>query len=286
MHLCCIFQQDVLAHNKTRLFLTHCGLHGVMEGIYYGVPMVGMPIFIDQGDALIKMEELGIALGLDKETATADEIHHQLQRVLYEPQFEKNVRKLSLLMRDVREPPLERAIDLIHYLIRHKGAPHLKLASRNLNFVQYFSLDAILFLILLLLSLCYVQLIILRRFVPLIFAKCKTLIGSTSLGSYLGIPEPCSDDGNRKFATNIVHEKGTEECNNNFNNSVAHNNGLLVMPPPRQLSEINSRNGRACYNLRHHSSSTVISNTADKVGKFSQVVNQSTVLPHHQKKRD
>jgi len=38
-------QQDVLAHPKTRLFLTHCGLHGVMEAIHFGVPMVGMPIF-------------------------------------------------------------------------------------------------------------------------------------------------------------------------------------------------------------------------------------------------
>jgi len=39
-------QQDVLAHPKTRVFLTHCGLHGVMEAIHFGVPMVGMPIFI------------------------------------------------------------------------------------------------------------------------------------------------------------------------------------------------------------------------------------------------
>ena len=41
-------QQAVLAHNNTRLFITHCGMHGVLESIYYGVPMVGMPVFIDQ----------------------------------------------------------------------------------------------------------------------------------------------------------------------------------------------------------------------------------------------
>ena len=41
-------QQAVLAHNNTRLFITHCGMHGVLESIHYAVPLVGMPVFIDQ----------------------------------------------------------------------------------------------------------------------------------------------------------------------------------------------------------------------------------------------
>ena len=41
-------QQDILAHKNTKLFITHCGMHGVMEAIYHAVPMVGMPVFIDQ----------------------------------------------------------------------------------------------------------------------------------------------------------------------------------------------------------------------------------------------
>ena len=36
-------QQDILAHKNMKLFITHCGMHGVMESIYNGVPMVGMP---------------------------------------------------------------------------------------------------------------------------------------------------------------------------------------------------------------------------------------------------
>ena len=41
-------QQDILAHKNLRLFITHCGMHGVMEAVHYAVPMVGIPIFIDQ----------------------------------------------------------------------------------------------------------------------------------------------------------------------------------------------------------------------------------------------
>lgn len=41
-------QQELLAHPKTRLFVTHCGTNGVNEAIHYGVPMVGMPVFSNQ----------------------------------------------------------------------------------------------------------------------------------------------------------------------------------------------------------------------------------------------
>ena len=37
-----------MAHPKVVLFLTHCGMHGVLEAVWNEVPMVGMPVFIDQ----------------------------------------------------------------------------------------------------------------------------------------------------------------------------------------------------------------------------------------------
>ena len=37
-----------MAHPKVVLFLTHCGMHGVLEAVWNRVPMVGMPVFIDQ----------------------------------------------------------------------------------------------------------------------------------------------------------------------------------------------------------------------------------------------
>ena len=41
-------QQEILAHPKTRLFFTHFGMHGALEAVWYGVPMVGFPLFSDQ----------------------------------------------------------------------------------------------------------------------------------------------------------------------------------------------------------------------------------------------
>ncbi|KAK0586880.1 hypothetical protein LWI29_013864 [Acer saccharum] len=41
-------QLEVLAHKSIGCFVTHCGLHSVMEAMSFGVPMVGMPLFVDQ----------------------------------------------------------------------------------------------------------------------------------------------------------------------------------------------------------------------------------------------
>ena len=73
-------QQEILAHPKTILFVTHCGMHGVMEAIYHRVPMVGMPVFFDQGDVLVRMKEKGIAVGIDK-FSSSDDIHSAIVRV-------------------------------------------------------------------------------------------------------------------------------------------------------------------------------------------------------------
>ena len=42
-------QQTLLAHQNTVLFMTHCGINSVVEGVFYRVPMIGMPLGFDQG---------------------------------------------------------------------------------------------------------------------------------------------------------------------------------------------------------------------------------------------
>ena len=46
--------------------------------------MIGMPIFIDQGDVLVRMREKGIAYGIDKR-ADADTIYKAIVKVREDP---------------------------------------------------------------------------------------------------------------------------------------------------------------------------------------------------------
>jgi len=139
-------QQAVLAHPNTKLFFTHCGMHGVLEAIHFGVPMVGMPVFIDQGDVLVRMKERGIAEGLDK-FATSDEMFTAMETVLNDPGYKRNVMALSKVARARRSPPMEDALWLLKHVAETKGAEHLKLASRKLSLFQYYCLDCLLCLV-------------------------------------------------------------------------------------------------------------------------------------------
>ena len=83
-----LFQSSILAHPRMKIFFTHCGMHGVMEAIYYGVPMVGMPVFIDQVDVLARIEQKGIGVGLDK-WASSKEIRFAVDSVLNDVRWVK-----------------------------------------------------------------------------------------------------------------------------------------------------------------------------------------------------
>jgi glucuronosyltransferase len=41
-------QNDLLASSHVKAFITHCGIMSVQEALWYGKPLVGMPIFGDQ----------------------------------------------------------------------------------------------------------------------------------------------------------------------------------------------------------------------------------------------
>ncbi|XP_040823460.1 UDP-glucuronosyltransferase 2B13-like isoform X3 [Ochotona curzoniae] len=140
-------QNDVLGHPKTKAFVTHGGANGVFEAIYHGVPMVGLPLFADQPDNIIYMKAKGAAVKLDWKTISSAELLSALKTVINDPSYKENVMKLSRIHHDQPMKPLDRAVFWIEYVMRHKGAKHLRVAAYDLTWYQYHSLDVIGFLL-------------------------------------------------------------------------------------------------------------------------------------------
>nr|XP_034814592.1 UDP-glucuronosyltransferase 2B11 isoform X2 [Pan paniscus] len=140
-------QNDLLGHPKTRAFITHGGANGIYEAIYHGIPMVGIPLFWDQPDNIAHMKAKGAAVRLDFNTMSSTDLLNALKTVINDPLYKENIMKLSRIQHDQPVKPLDRAVFWIEFVMRHKGAKHLRVAARDLTWFQYHSLDVIGFLL-------------------------------------------------------------------------------------------------------------------------------------------
>ncbi|NWW94468.1 UD11 glucuronosyltransferase, partial [Rhynochetos jubatus] len=140
-------QNDLLAHPKARAFITHGGSHGVYEGICNAVPMVLMPLFGDQMDNAKRVESRGAGLTLNILEMTSKDISTALKAVINDKKYKENIQRLSDLHLDRPIHPLDLAVHWVEFVMRHKGAPHLRPAAHDLNWIQYHSLDVIAFLL-------------------------------------------------------------------------------------------------------------------------------------------
>ncbi|PNJ12629.1 UGT2B4 isoform 2 [Pongo abelii] len=138
-------QNDLLGHPKTRAFITHGGANGIYEAIYHGIPMVGVPLFADQLDNVAHMKAKGAAVSLDFNTMSSTDLLNALKTVIND--YKENAMKLSRIHHDQPVKPLDRAVFWIEFVMRHKGAKHLRVAAHDLTWFQYHSLDVIGFLL-------------------------------------------------------------------------------------------------------------------------------------------
>ncbi|OWK13634.1 hypothetical protein Celaphus_00017447 [Cervus elaphus hippelaphus] len=140
-------QNDLLGHPKTKAFITHGGTNGIYEAIYHGIPMVGLPLFADQPDNIERVKAKGAAVRVDLQTMSSRDLLKALKEVINNPSYKEKAVWLSTIHHDQPVKPLDRAVFWIEFVMRHKGAKHLRPAAHDLTWFQYHSLDVIGFLL-------------------------------------------------------------------------------------------------------------------------------------------
>ncbi|KAK4876034.1 hypothetical protein RN001_012456 [Aquatica leii] len=136
-----ISQVDVLAHPNIRVFITHGGLLSITEAIYFGVPIVGIPIFADQPLNVKIAEESGFGVGISYESLNEDNLKNAINLILNNSSFSVTAKQKSNIFHDQITKPLDRAVYWVEYCLRHKGAHHLRSPALSLNWYQYLLLD-------------------------------------------------------------------------------------------------------------------------------------------------
>ncbi|CAG9786686.1 unnamed protein product [Diatraea saccharalis] len=148
-------QNEVLAHPNIKVFISHGGLIGVQEAIYHGVPIIGVPIYGDQYNNLLQMQEAGVAKILQFHDINEQSLETLLNEILKDVSYKNRAKKISRRFKDRPMNPLDTAIYWIEYIIRNKGANYMKNPGLELSWIAYNMLDVYAFFVLLLLLFIY-----------------------------------------------------------------------------------------------------------------------------------
>ncbi|XP_030374418.1 UDP-glucuronosyltransferase 1-8 [Scaptodrosophila lebanonensis] len=140
-------QTDILAHPKILAFVTHGGQLSTTESVYFGKPVIGIPIFSDQFFNMARAEQSGYGIMLNFKSLTAADFTKAIQRITTEPSYTRQVRAMSANYRDQQQTPLANAIYWVEHVTRQNGAGYLKSAAQRLRWFQYHNVDVLLIIL-------------------------------------------------------------------------------------------------------------------------------------------
>ena len=141
-------QFDLLRHEKTKLFISHCGLNSLQESLLAGVPIIGFPILVDQPNNAGKVDRKGFGLKLELKSFSVQELVAAINEVITNPSYKAKVQKASEIMKSERVPPIEEAAYWINHVLMF-GGEHLRSYAQDIPLWKYLGLDIIAFFFLL-----------------------------------------------------------------------------------------------------------------------------------------
>jgi len=134
-------QRDALRHQRTRLFVSHCGMGGLMESVYAGVPLVCLPFFGDQPENAQFVAYRGYGRALDTFAVGEAELLAAVREVLHNSSYGKAARRAARLWRAEGETAVDRVEGWVERLARRGRPGHLQLRDGHLGWLRYFLLD-------------------------------------------------------------------------------------------------------------------------------------------------
>ncbi|BDA49333.1 UDP-glucuronosyltransferase 2A1 [Coccomyxa sp. Obi] len=134
-------QNDVLGHPRTRAFLSHCGVNGLYEAAYHGVPIAALPFFADQPENADKAVGRGFAVRVHHEDIGTERFPEALKRVLTDPSFKEAAERVSLKLRARPRTPTQEAADWVEHVLATGGEAYLRTPNQDLPFIVRYSLD-------------------------------------------------------------------------------------------------------------------------------------------------
>ncbi|CAH2094518.1 unnamed protein product [Euphydryas editha] len=134
-------QYKTLCHSNVKLFISHGGLLGTQEAVACGVPMLIVPLYADQALNGQAMSNRGVARIISLRDSTTNSWRETFHDLLTNIKYKEKALKLRDIFLDRPMSPMETGVYWIEYVIRHKGAGHMRSPALDLSYTQYLLLD-------------------------------------------------------------------------------------------------------------------------------------------------
>lgn len=156
MHMSWMPQNDLLGHNNTKIFISHCGSNGQFEALYHAVPMIGLPVFGDQHYNALRIERKGFGIILNVVDFTPEKLRSAIHEILTTPSYKEAIRKASDIFKNRPMSPGKRAAWWIDHVIKY-GGTYLHSEAMTLSLYKFLLVDVLLgvcVIVLLLIIIC------------------------------------------------------------------------------------------------------------------------------------
>ncbi|GMS88772.1 hypothetical protein PENTCL1PPCAC_10947, partial [Pristionchus entomophagus] len=137
-------QNDLLHDPRLSLFVTHCGQGSTTEANYAGVPLVVVPVVLDQIRNAYAMARLGLGVVVDKALlATTRAFTEAVREVMEDERYKQRAVATAQMLRDKPFTGRELFVRNMEFLAVHGPLRQLDHHGRRLSFIQYYLIDVI-----------------------------------------------------------------------------------------------------------------------------------------------
>jgi len=92
-------QPAVLSHPNVVVFVSHCGMNGIHESLYYGKPILALPFFGDQHYNAARLVDLGVALKLSKHNFSRIDVSSKINQLLHDQCYQEKALHMSKMLK-------------------------------------------------------------------------------------------------------------------------------------------------------------------------------------------